>query len=76
MTLKSWVLQVPLVQQALLVLSVLWVLVVWALEIVRSYPGPMSVVGLTGINGVVSFGSAITNPTITQTATASTNGQF
>jgi hypothetical protein len=45
-------------------------------DLTGNYPGPMSVVGLTGISGVVSFGSAITNPTITQTATAATNGQF
>lgn len=45
-------------------------------DLLGTYPGPMSVVGLTGISGVVSFGSSITNPTITQTPTASTNGQF
>ncbi|NJO18592.1 MAG: hypothetical protein HC877_23560 [Thioploca sp.] len=35
----------------------------------------MSVVGLTGISGVVSFGSSILNPTITQTTTGGTTGQ-
>jgi hypothetical protein len=45
-------------------------------DLAGTYPGPMSVVGLTGISGVVSFGSSITNPTITQTATGATNGQY
>lgn len=40
-----------------------------------NFPGPISVVGLTGILGVVSYGSLITNPTITQTPTAGTTGQ-
>jgi len=44
-------------------------------DLLGTYPGPISVVGLTGIFGTVSFGSAITNPTITQTGTASTTGQ-
>lgn len=44
-------------------------------DILGTYPGPISVVGLTGILGVVSYGSIITNPTITQTPTAGTTGQ-
>jgi len=39
------------------------------------YPGAMSVVGLTGVSGVVSFGTGVTNPTITQTTTAGVSGQ-
>lgn len=37
-----------------------------------TYPNPISVVGLTGIAGAVSFGSAVTNPTITQAGTPTT----
>lgn len=44
-------------------------------DLLGTYPGPMSVVGLTGILGIVSFGGGITNPTITQTATGATSGQ-
>jgi hypothetical protein len=44
-------------------------------DLLGTYPGPMSVVGLTGVLGVVSFGGTITNPTITQTATGATTGQ-
>lgn len=44
-------------------------------DLLGTYPGPMSVVGLTGILGVVSFGGTITNPTITQTSTGATTGQ-
>ncbi len=44
-------------------------------DLLGTYPGPMSVVGLTGISGVVNFGSSILNPTITQVTTGSTTGQ-
>lgn len=44
-------------------------------DLLGTYPGPISVVGLTGIFGIVNFGTAITNPTITQVATAGTTGQ-
>lgn len=40
-----------------------------------TYPNPISVVGLTGVSGVVSFGSTINNPTITQTTTVSATGK-
>jgi hypothetical protein len=40
-----------------------------------NYPGPMQVVGLTGLSGVVAFGAGIVNPTITQTTLGGTNGQ-
>jgi hypothetical protein len=43
-------------------------------DILGNYPGPISVVGLTGIFGVVNFGTAITSPTIGQAATAGTTG--
>lgn len=39
------------------------------------YPGPISVVGLTGILGVVNFGGSILNPTISQTLTGGVTGQ-
>lgn len=44
-------------------------------DLLGTYPGPMSVVGLTGISGVVNFGGSIVNPTISQTTTGGTNGQ-
>lgn len=44
-------------------------------DLLGNYPGPISVVGLTGITGIVNFGSTITNPTISQAATGSTLGQ-
>lgn len=44
-------------------------------DLLGTYPGPMSVVGLTGILGVVSYGGSVTNPTITQFSTGSTTGQ-
>ena len=44
-------------------------------DLLGNYPGPMSVVGLTGISGVVNFGGSIVNPTISQTTTGGTNGQ-
>lgn len=44
-------------------------------DLLGTYPGPVSVIGLTGVLGVVNFGSLITNPTITQIATGSTVGQ-
>ncbi len=44
-------------------------------DIIGNYPGPMSVIGLTGILGVVNFGGSITNPTISQTVTGGTTGQ-
>jgi len=44
-------------------------------DLLGTFPGPISVVGLTGISGTVSYGSAVTNPTITQVATAGTTGQ-
>lgn len=44
-------------------------------DLLGTYPGPMSVVGLTGISGVVNFGGSIANPTISQTTTGGTNGQ-
>lgn len=40
-----------------------------------NFPGPIAVVGLTGISGIVNFGSTITNPTISQATTGSTLGQ-
>lgn len=40
-----------------------------------TYPNPISVVGLTGISGVVSFGSTINNPTITQTSVSTGSGK-
>lgn len=39
-----------------------------------TYPNPISVVGLTGVSGIVSFGTSVTTPTITQAA-GSTTGQ-
>ena len=44
-------------------------------DLLGTYPGPMSVVGLTGILGVVNFGSSILSPTITQVTTGGTTGQ-
>jgi hypothetical protein len=44
-------------------------------DLLGTYPGPISVVGLTGISGVVSFGSGITSPTITQVTTGGTTGE-
>ena len=44
-------------------------------DLLGNYPGPMQVVGLTGISGVVNFGGSIANPTISQTTTGGTNGQ-
>ena len=44
-------------------------------DLLGTYPGPISVIGLTGILGVVSFGGSVTNPTITQFATGGTVGQ-
>lgn len=44
-------------------------------DILGTYPGPIAVVGLTGISGVVNFGGSISNPTIAQTFTGSTSGQ-
>lgn len=44
-------------------------------DLLGNYPGPMSVVGLTGISGVVNFGGSIANPTISQFTTGGTNGQ-
>lgn len=44
-------------------------------DLFGTYPGPISVIGLTGVLGVVSFGGTITNPTITQTSTGGTTGQ-
>jgi len=44
-------------------------------DLLGTYPGPIAVVGLTGISGVVSFGSGILNPTITQVTTGATSGQ-
>jgi collagen type I alpha len=43
-------------------------------DLLGSYPNP-SVVGLTGISGVVNFGGGISNPTISQSTTGGTNGQ-
>lgn len=40
-----------------------------------TFPGPISVVGLTGNSGIVNFGISVTNPTIGQTATGATTGQ-
>lgn len=40
-----------------------------------NFPGPIAVTGLTGISGIVNFGSTITNPTISQSTTGSTLGQ-
>ena len=40
-----------------------------------NYPGPIAVIGLTGVNGIVNFGGSILNPTITQTVTGGTLGQ-
>lgn len=44
-------------------------------DLLGTYPGPISVVGLTGINGVVNFGAAINSPTISQAVTGATSGQ-
>lgn len=44
-------------------------------DLANAYPGPMAVVGLTGISGVVNFGGSIVNPTISQATTGGTNGQ-
>ena len=44
-------------------------------DLLGTYPGPISVVGLTGISGIVNFGNTITNPTISQAAIGSTIGQ-
>ena len=44
-------------------------------DLLGDYPGPISVVGLTGISGIVNFGATIANPTISQAATGSTLGQ-
>lgn len=44
-------------------------------DLLGTYPGPIAVVGLTGIGGVVNFGVSIPNPTITQVATGGTTGQ-
>jgi hypothetical protein len=44
-------------------------------DLLGDYPGPISVVGLTGISGIVNFGSTIGNPTISQAPTGSTQGQ-
>jgi hypothetical protein len=44
-------------------------------DLLGNYPGPIAVVGLTGITGIVNFGATITNPTISQAATGSTLGQ-
>lgn len=40
-----------------------------------NYPGPIAVIGLTGVSGIVNFGGLITNPTITQAVTGATLGQ-
>lgn len=40
-----------------------------------TFPTPISVVGMTGVSGVVSFGSSVTNPIITQTTAGTTSGQ-
>ena len=45
-------------------------------DLTGTYPGPIAVVGLTGILGVVSFGGSVPNPTITQTTTGATTGQI
>lgn len=39
-----------------------------------TFPTPITVVGLTGTSGVVSFGSSIATPTIGQTTAGSTSG--
>lgn len=44
-------------------------------DLTGTYPNPISVVGLTGVSGVVTFGSAINNPTITQTSISTGNGK-
>lgn len=44
-------------------------------DLLGTYPGPISVVGLTGVLGIVTFGAGVTNPTITQTSTGGTTGQ-
>ena len=44
-------------------------------DLLGTYPGPIAVVGLTGISGIVNFGATIGNPTISQAATGSTLGQ-
>lgn len=40
-----------------------------------TFPTPISVVGLTGVSGVVSFGSTVTTPIITQTTAGLSSGQ-
>jgi hypothetical protein len=40
-----------------------------------NYPGPIAVVGLTGVSGILPFGISVPNPTITQTSTGGTTGQ-
>lgn len=40
-----------------------------------NYPGPIAVVGLTGVSGILPFGLSVPNPTITHTATGGTTGQ-
>lgn len=44
-------------------------------DLLGTYPGPIAVVGLTGISGIVNFGATIGNPTISQAPTGSTQGQ-
>lgn len=39
------------------------------------YPGPMSVISLTGVSNVVNFATGATNPTIGQASTANASGQ-
>lgn len=44
-------------------------------DVTGQFPGPISVIGLTGVSGIVNFGSAISNPTISQTSLTSGTGQ-
>lgn len=40
-----------------------------------TYPGPMSVITLTGVNGLVNYAAGTANPTIGQAATSGSTGQ-